>query len=109
MAKDKQNQEAQVEQNADAATAAAPADQRSIMITNPWTGQTQKRSDFIRYCWTEQFMSRGAIAKKLTELQGKKVPYQTVFATLKKGAESYGGPTKAPGYVAPAATAPASA
>jgi hypothetical protein len=79
-------------------TAAATGDERYKHVTDPETGQSVRRLDFIRKCWVEKKMARGAIAKLLTELSGKKVVYQIVFAATKKLA---GGPDK------PAATAEA--
>lgn len=88
-----------------------------IMVKDPDTGVQTRRTDYIRKCWTEKKWSRGQIAKHLSELNAQngvmdpknptqplKVPYQAVFAVLKKGAESYGGPVAvAPGAVAPQA------
>lgn len=76
--------------------AAAAQDERIKMITDPDTNQPTRRADYIRKCWVEKKMSRGAIARHLTELaqaqdpNAKKVPYQTVFAVIKKGTP--GGP-----------------
>ncbi len=54
-------------------------------------GVEVSRPEYIRKLWNSG-MSRGAIAKKLTELNsvenggdGKKIPYQVVFAVIKKG------------------------
>ena len=62
-------------------------DNRHIRIVDPVTGEEVKRVDWIRTVYqdaeSEYFGNRGAIAKKLTELQGKKVPYQIVFAATK--------------------------
>ena len=67
------------------------ADERYKMITDPETGEKVKRKDFILKCWREKRMSRGDIAKKLSEITGKKVPYQIVFQGTKGVA---GGPVK---------------
>ena len=75
---------------ANATTAAPAVDERIKMITDPDTQQPVKRADYIRKCWVEKKMSRGAIAKHLTELTGKKVAYQVVVAVSKKGTP--GGP-----------------
>lgn len=62
---------------------------RKIMITVK--GKEIARADYIRDRWTNGKASRGAIAKELTKLQGKPVPYQIVFAATKGIA---GGPDK---------------
>jgi hypothetical protein len=69
------------------------------MVKDPETGNMVKRADYIRTLWTQKKWSRGQIAKHLTELNsvdkggdGKKIPYQTVFAVIKKGTP--GGPDK---------------
>lgn len=69
-------------------------------------GTLMNRKDFIKKRWAEG-VSRGDIAKELTELNtvanggnGKKVPYQVVFAVIKKGT---------PGGPAPVAPATAEA
>jgi len=75
------------------------SDERYSWITDPVTKEPVKRKDYILKLWTEQKMSRGDIARHLTEITGKKVPYQIVFSTTKKVA---GGPDKA--AAAPVAT-----
>jgi len=72
--------------------AATSGDERFRFVTDPDTGAQVKRKDYILKCWKEKKMSRGQIAKHLTELSGKKVAYQVVFATIKKGTP--GGPDK---------------
>lgn len=68
---------------------AGGGDARSIVLT---VGDRQiKRTDYIRQRWAEK-APRGLIAKELSEIQGKKVPYQVVFAATKGLA---GGPDKA--------------
>lgn len=66
---------------------APKTDNRHIRITDPATGEEVKRVDWIREVYTteggEYYGNRGAIARKLTELQGKKVPYQIVFAATR--------------------------
>ena len=63
------------------------------------SGKTINRIDYIRSAWTVGKQARGAIAKELSRLSGKKVTYQIVFSATKGVA---GGP-------APAAAAPAAA
>lgn len=89
-----------VEGQTQAAPAAAATTTASnvIMVTDPDTNTPVRRTDYIRKCAAEKGMTRGQIAKHLTELNGKagifeadgttpkKVPYQAVFAVLKKGA-----------------------
>lgn len=75
-------------------------DERYKMVTLK-DGTVMKRKDFILQRWTVDKKSRGDIAKELTELTGKKIPYQIVFAGT-KGVK--GGPDKAP--ETPAAPAP---
>jgi hypothetical protein len=116
MAKDKSVDPAPTENQTNGAAPTAPpvsapaptVASNVIMVTDPQTGQSMRRTDYIRKCWTEYRWSRGQIAKHLSELNEKngvkdpkdptkplKVPYQAVFAVLKKGAESYGGPIPA--------------
>ena len=89
------SQTEETKNEAPTATAAAQ-DERIKMIKDPDSGQPIRRADYIRKCWVEKQMSRGAIARHLTELaqaqdpNAKKVPYQTVFAVIKKGTP--GGP-----------------
>lgn len=66
-------------------------DERFRMVKRPETGEMVKRKDYILELWTQKRMSRGDIAKHLTEITGKKVPYQIVFSST-KGIE--GGPVK---------------
>lgn len=93
------SEENQNAQNETTTSTVSASDERYIVITHPDSGQTVKRKDFIMECWQQKKMSRGAIAKKLSEIQGKKVPYQIVFAATKKVA---GGPDKAPAETAAA-------
>ena len=65
------------------------------------SGQTVNRVDFIRSAWVGQRQARGAIAKEVSRLQGKKVTYQIIFAATKGVAG--GPPAAAP--IAPTATA----
>jgi len=53
----------------------------------------ERRIDYIKRRYCEDKASRSTIAKELTELQGKPVPYQIVFQAT-KGLE--GGPAPAP-------------
>lgn len=62
--------------------AVAASDERFIKIKHPHTGKMVNRKDFILEQATLG-VSRGAIAKALSEIQGKKVPYQIVFAATK--------------------------
>jgi hypothetical protein len=70
-------------------TTEAPAE-RGIILTLE-DGSTKKRVDYIRERFQQDKVSRGDIAKELTKLQGKPVPYQIVFAAT-KGLK--GGPDK---------------
>ena len=63
-----------------AAVAATGADDRFKKITHPQTGLEVNRKDYILELWANK-MSRGAIAKHLSEITGKKAVYQVVFAT----------------------------
>jgi hypothetical protein len=60
---------------------------RAIIIKDPDGGEDIKRADWIRRVIqdpdSEFYCSRSKIAKKLTEIQGKDVPYQIVFAATK--------------------------
>lgn len=86
------------------AAAAAPveakSDERFRFVTRPGTTEQVKRKDYILELWTGKVTSnnpegtkwgRGPIAKHLTAITGKEVPYQIVFAAT-KGIE--GGPAK---------------
>lgn len=62
-------------------------------------GETMPRAQFIRYRWTVDKVGRGQITKDLNAMNtvenggdGKKIPYQVVFAVIKKGTP--GGPDK---------------
>jgi hypothetical protein len=46
-------------------------------------GVTVNRIDFIRNAWQVGKKSRGAIAKELTRLTGKKVTYQIIFSATR--------------------------
>lgn len=66
-------------------------DGRHIWIEHPeYTGgERVKRTEWIREVYQDEdneafFGNRGAIAKALTEMQGKDVPYQIVFAATKE-------------------------
>ena len=101
MAKHKDNPEANpAPENPNPETPATPvtavADDRYVTLTTDGrygtsSGTTVKRIDLIRALWQNQKLSRGAIAKYLTELSGKKIPYQIVFSGTKGLA---GGPDK---------------
>jgi hypothetical protein len=47
------------------------------------TNVTMNRIDFIRNAWQVGKKSRGAIAKELTRLTGKKVTYQIIFSATR--------------------------
>lgn len=65
----------------------APSVGRAIVIKDPDSGDDIKRVDWIRRVFqdaeSEYYCSRSKIAAKLTEIQGKPVPYQIVFAATK--------------------------
>jgi len=81
---------------APAAAAAAPSgDSRSIVLTldqqavtdladGRAVGSTIARKDYILKRWGQRVIGRGGIAKELTRLQGKEVPYQIVFQATGK-------------------------
>jgi len=59
--------------------AAAPSGQgRAVILPSG-----ERRIDFIKRRYYEENATRSEIAKELTELQGKTVPYQIVFAATK--------------------------
>lgn len=108
MARKNDTEQANTEQTAGAATTATPADDRFKKVTTP-SGRELNRKDYILELWTGAVTSdnaegkkwsRGQIAKHLSEITGKAVKYQIVFATTKGKA---GGPDKP----AEAAAAPA--
>lgn len=90
---DNENQ-TEVTENTEATAAAVveepKADERYKLVTRPDTGAQVKRKDYILELWAAG-KSRGEIAKHLTEITGKKVPYQIVFAATK---DVKGGPAK---------------
>jgi hypothetical protein len=90
-----------------AAAAVASPDERYKMVPDPDNnGVLVKRKDFILRRFVQDKKSRGEIAKELTQLSGKKVPYQIVFAATKN---VKGGPDKpAEGTTAAPATQAAS-
>lgn len=83
MAKRK-NDEVEVETNEDAPKKGG----RKIMLTLE-DGTEIPRVDYIRKRWTEDKLSRRQITDEVSELQGKEVAYQIIFAAT-KGIE--GGP-----------------
>lgn len=102
MAKNEQKTETQnAEQTQPAANLAAPpaADERFKMVRHAETGEMVKRKDYILYLFQQKKWGRGQIAKHLSEITGKPVKYQIVFAAT-KGLK--GGPDKP--EAAPAAT-----
>lgn len=46
-------------------------------------GKEVTRQEYITKRWTQDGVDRGQIAKELTDLEGKKVPYQIVFQGTK--------------------------
>lgn len=99
-------------EGAAAAPAEAKSDERFRFVTRPGSTEQVKRKDYILELWQGKTTtnnpegkkwSRGAIAKHLTQITGKTVPYQIVFAAT-KGVE--GGPDKAAEEI-PAGSAPA--
>ena len=55
---------------------------RAVILTLK-DGAEVRRVDYIKKRYYEEGASRSEIAKELTELQGKTVPYQIVFAATK--------------------------
>lgn len=52
-------------------------------------GSEERRIDYIRRRYYDEEAKRGDIAKELTELEGRTVPYQVVFAATKLSAEDF--------------------
>lgn len=80
-----------------AAPAVAASTSDHVKMVRLQDGTVMKRADYIRDRWVNGKVSRGQIAKELTELNkvenggdGKKIAYQVVFAVIKKGTP--GGP-----------------
>ena len=48
----------------------------------------ERRVDYIHRRYYDDDVKRGDIAKELSELQGKKIPYQIVFAATKGNEEA---------------------
>jgi hypothetical protein len=68
--------------------AVSVADERYVTLVTDGNygttaGASVKRIDLIRALWQQQKMSRGAIAKYLSTISGKKIPYQIVFSGTK--------------------------
>lgn len=83
------NTEAEVEVEGDEAET-PKVDKRGIWVEHPTytNGEKVKRAEWIRNVYSdasnEQFYGkRAAIAKALSEMQGKDVPYQIVFAATR--------------------------
>lgn len=80
--------EGNAEAGASTEAAAEPKAPRGIILTLE-DGSTCSRAEYIRKRWVDDKAGRGVIAKELTKLQGKEVPYQIVFqatsALAKKG------------------------
>lgn len=117
MAKNKSENE-NTEKNGEAATngVQAPAVQPStsdhVKMVKLQDGTVMKRADYIRDRWVNGKVSRGTIAAELTELNkienggdGKKIPYQVVFAVIKKGTPGGPDPVQAAAASAEAQTA----
>lgn len=111
MARDRSENTENTQEATAQAAAAAPAGDDRFKKVKLEDGTIVNRKDFINDCWKNKFMSRGDITRELNRLNsvekggdGKKIPYQVVFAVLKKGAEAYGGPTKNPNQPAAAAS-----
>jgi hypothetical protein len=65
--------------------AAGRSDSRSIMLTVPMADGSERqmsRTDYIK-TRADQGASRGVIRKEVALLQGKDIPYQTVFQATK--------------------------
>lgn len=99
MAKNEKQAEANTE--ATATTEAKASQGRSVILTldaeaatavGAEAGASMSRVDYIRARWASKSVGRGDIAKEVSRLQGKTVPYQIVFQAT-KGHE--GGPVKA--------------
>lgn len=87
-----------------AATPEEPKSDERYKLVTLKDGSVVKRKDYILDRWVNGKKSRGEIAKELTELTGKKVAYQIVFAGT-KGVK--GGPVAVPeGEATPAPTTP---
>lgn len=91
-----ENTEAQTAET-EAAPVEAKKDSRYVELKLA-DGSTMKRKDYILKRWGEK-ASRSDIAKELTQLEGREVPYQIVFQAT-KGVP--GGPDKAAPAVAEA-------
>lgn len=106
MAKNKSEDTSNVEtQNTEgvAAPAVQPSTSDHVKMIKLQDGTVMKRAEYIRDRWVNGKVSRGQIAKELTELNkvenggdGKKIPYQVVFAVIKKGTPGGPDPVQAP-------------
>lgn len=72
------------EETAPAAATTSTGDERLIKIKDPETGELIARKDYIVKQWKTNKYTRGEIAKQLSEITGKKVPYQIVFQATNK-------------------------
>jgi hypothetical protein len=106
--KSKKNKAAEAEvetvEGAEGAATEAKSGGKKVMLTIPAghvsgleEGTSISRADYIRKRFVEDKVNRGPIAKELTELQGKDVPYQIVFASTKGLAGGTPKPAKAEG------------
>jgi hypothetical protein len=87
--------------NVNAATAPSTSDHIKMITLKD--GTKMPRKDYIRDRWVNGKVSRGQITKELNELNsvenggdGKKIPYQVVFAVIKKGTPGGPDPVAAP-------------
>lgn len=71
-----------IETNETNETEVAPKTNSRAIVLTLEDGTTEKRANYIRRR-ADEGASRSAIAKELTALQGKEVPYQIVFAATK--------------------------
>ena len=89
MAKNQTNTETTENTEAAGEATEKKVDGRNIFIEHPehTKGQRVKRTEWIREVYQDAaspfFGKRGAIAKALSEMQGKAVPFQIVFAATK--------------------------
>lgn len=59
-------------------------------------GKEVTRQEYITKRWTQDGADRGTIARELTDLEGKKVPYQIVFQGTKGKVRAGTAPASAP-------------
>lgn len=78
----KRNKESKMADTNETTTDEAPAAKSRAIVLTLEDGTSEKRADYIRRR-ADEGATRSAIAKELTALQGKDVPYQIVFAATK--------------------------